>query len=94
MKAITTKFIGPTNRRPARVVATDGDHRVTMTYDGPASVRAAAVKLCETKWRTNPGTCDRLISGGTKTADVFVQLPSGCSCTGSLTGARRRRRRR
>lgn len=92
MKAITVKYVGPTNYRPSHVVATDGDHRVTMTYHGPASARAAAVKLCETKWQTNPGTCARLIGGGTKTADVFVQLPSTCSCTGPLAGARRRRR--
>lgn len=94
MKAITVKYVGPTDRRGSRVIATDGDHRVVMSYDGQASKRAAAVKLCKTKWRTNPGTCDQLIGGGHKRIDVFVPLPSGCNCAGGrLDGTRRRRRR-
>lgn len=97
MKAITTKFIDPGARRGAQIIATDGDHRVAVAYEynnAEAEHRAAAVKLCKTKWRTNPGTCDKLIGGGTKAGRVFVPLPPGCNCTGGrLDGARRRRRR-
>jgi hypothetical protein len=98
MKAITTKFSGPTGGRGARITATDGDYRVVVPYEynnAEAEHRAAAVKLCKTKWRTDGDTCDKLIGGGTKAGRVFVPLPPGCACTGSrLDGARRRRRRR
>lgn len=33
MKAITTKFAGPTDRRGSRIIASDGDgNRLTMSY--------------------------------------------------------------
>ena len=95
MKAIIAKYIGPTNSRGARVVATDGDHRVTVPFDSDASYRVAAVKLCKTKWRTSDKTCDNLIGGGTKIGRVFTQLPASCKGSGGqLDGARGRTRRR
>jgi hypothetical protein len=66
MKAITTKFSGPTGGRGARITATDGDYRVVVPYEynnAEAEHRAAAVKLCKTKWRTDGDTCDKLIGG-------------------------------
>lgn len=52
MKAITTKYVGPSNVRGSRIIASDGDgHRAITTYesalDSDANHAAAALKLCE-----------------------------------------------
>lgn len=73
MKTIETRYIGPTNTKGSRIVATDcGDHRVYTGVDNSLSVdRAhdeAARKLCrklgwkETVW----------IKGSTKAGHVYV----------------------
>lgn len=36
MKAIETKYKGPSNVRGARIIATDGDHRRAYSYDHSA----------------------------------------------------------
>lgn len=57
MKAIKTKYIGPTNTKPSRCSASDCDgHRVTLTWDQGLDAeemhRQAALALCERMgWR-------------------------------------------
>lgn len=74
MKAITTKYIGATPHKPARIVASDQDgNRATVPADGdfPHDMphRAAAIALChKMHW---PGA-DTLIAGSIKGGLVFV----------------------
>jgi hypothetical protein len=73
MKAITTKFHGPTNFRGSRVSATDSDgNRVFVDYSQTANSEAAhaeaAIALVK---KMNWGPCT-LIAGATKTGYVFV----------------------
>jgi hypothetical protein len=77
MKAITTKYVGPTNHKPARVIASDLDgNRATVSVDSDLgdfphdnAHRAAAVALCtRMHW---PGA-DTLIEGSIKGGRVFV----------------------
>jgi hypothetical protein len=75
MKAITTKYVGPTNTRGARIIASDGDgNRVTVAYDynmhNDKAHSAAARALCE-----KMGWHGVLIAGGTTTGYVYVWLP-------------------
>lgn len=70
--AISTKFVGPTNFRGARIVATTSNgHRHTIPYDYSLSTEdahaAAARDLANSMQWT--GT---LIAGGTKTGYVYV----------------------
>lgn len=70
MKAILTKYHGPTNTRGARISATDGDgNRVTVPYDHAARDPhdAAALALCR-----KMGWLGTLAKGGTKTGNVYV----------------------
>jgi hypothetical protein len=66
MKAIVTKYHGPTNARGGRISATaEGGNRITLPY--PHEIggiderhRAAAVALCDKmKW----GDADKLVQG-------------------------------
>ena len=71
MQSITTKFIGPTNSRGARIKAiSGGGHTLTVPYayeDGNRSHAQAALQLArKLGWE---GT---LIEGGTKDGMVFV----------------------
>ena len=74
MKAISTKYHGPTNARGSRISAYDVDgNRVSIPYpyelSGEAVHRAAAVRLCEkVGW---PGA-DTLAGGAVKAGYVFV----------------------
>lgn len=71
MKAITTKFFGPTNSHGARIKASTEDQSVTISYDyslSPEKLHAkAAVALCK-----KMGWTGTLISGGVKGGYVFV----------------------
>ncbi len=72
MKAITTRYMGPTNTRGARILATDVDkNRVTIPYpyelSGQDVHQAAAKALCE-----KMGWEGELIGGSTKRGYVFV----------------------
>ena len=72
MKAITTKYYGPTNTRGSRIRATDHDgHSVTVPYDYSKShtdVHAvAALALCKRMNWTG-----ELIAGHTNDGCVFV----------------------
>lgn len=79
MKAITVRYIGPTNTRGARMKADDGDgNSVTIPYDYELSreerYRSAARALCEKmNWH------GRLCGGGTKAGEVFVFVRD-CDC--------------
>ena len=72
MKAITTKYHGPTNTKGSRIIADDGDgNRVTIPYpyelSGEACHRKAADELCK-----KMGWTGTLAAGWTKTGYVFV----------------------
>ncbi len=72
MKAIITKYHGPTDLNGARISASDEDsNRVYIPYpyelDGEACHRAAADELCKKmNW------AGRLIGGAIKTGYAFV----------------------
>lgn len=72
MKAIITKYKGPTNTRGSRIYASDCDgNRVSIPYphelSGEDVYRAAAVALCKKmNWDTE------LLGGGTSDGYVFV----------------------
>jgi len=75
MKAITTKYYGPTNHRGARIVASDMDgNRATISYphdlSGEAVHRAAADQLCG-----KMGWTGSLVGGAIKQGYVFVFAP-------------------
>ena len=72
MKAITTKYLSPTDHKGARIVADDSDgNRVTISYpyelSGEDVHRKAADALCE-----KMGWSGQLIAGWTKRGYVFV----------------------
>jgi hypothetical protein len=74
VKAITTKYHGPTETRGARVVASDEDgNRVSIPYQyelsGKDVHRKAAVALCDKMHWTG---ADTLVGGGIKHGYVFV----------------------
>ena len=85
MKAITTKYHGPTDTRGARISATDNDgNRVTVPYEhalsGEAVHRVAAVALCKKmRWR------GVLVAGATGAGYVYVWNDRGSSFR--VTGA-------
>lgn len=72
MKAIFTKYHGPTNTKGSRISASDSDgNRVTISYpyelSGEAVHRQAAVALCsKMNWK------GELIGGSLKNGYVFV----------------------
>lgn len=72
MKAIETRYIGPSNVRGSRIIASDGDgNRVTVSYDSALNSddnHAAAAKALLVKM----GWCGELISGHTKHGMCWV----------------------
>lgn len=75
MKAITTKYVGATNTKSSRIVATDGDNKVSIGYphelDGEDAHRAAADALM-----AKMGWSAKLVGGATKGGYAFVMVPS------------------
>lgn len=75
-KAILTRFIGPTNHRGSRIIATDSDHnRAIIPYPcdlrhEDAYKRAAEVLCSKMGW-----TGVDLIGGGTKNGYAWVMVP-------------------
>lgn len=72
MKAISTKYLGPTNHRGGRVVASaEGVSSVTIPYDHSLDAygvhEKAALALCR-----KYGWSGRLVGGGTRTGYCFV----------------------
>ena len=74
MKAITTKYHGPTITRGSRISASDSDgNRVYISYDYALSAeevhRKAAVAFCsKMKW----SGADTMVGGSIKDGYVFV----------------------
>lgn len=76
-KAITTKYLGPTDFKGSRISATDGDgNRVSVPYEyalnSDGNHIAAATALCEKmKWK---GTLVHggLLKNGRSVGEVFV----------------------
>lgn len=71
MKAITTKYIGPTNYRGSRIKATDdAGNSITIGYDSVLNheepYAKAAIALCK-----KMGWTGSLVSGWTKDGYVF-----------------------
>ena len=73
MKAIVTKYHGPSHKRGSRIVAEDGDgNRIAVAYNYNAAFSEdvhsqAALALCR-----KMGWEGELIGGSTKTGHVFV----------------------
>jgi hypothetical protein len=66
MKAIETRYIGPTNTKGARIVAADSDgNRVTIGYPHELSGEAVHRKAAEAL-RDKMGWTGELIAGGTE----------------------------
>ena len=77
MKAIKTKYKGPTDTRGSRIIASDEDgNRITISYpyelSGEAVHRKAAEALCDKMQWTGK---DSLIAGSLKNGYVFVFSP-------------------
>lgn len=72
MKAITTKYHGPTDTRVSRITADAGDgNRVSVSYDyGARDPEWVAAKALITKM----GWAGTWIKGGIKGASVFVDV--------------------
>lgn len=72
MKAITTRYLGPTNFRGSRIKATaEGGNSITIPYpyelSGQDVHQKAAIALCKKLgWGTE------LLGGGTETGYAFV----------------------
>jgi len=81
MKAIITKYHGPTDYKGARITASDEDNnRITISYphelSGEACHRAAADALCKKmNWQGN------LVGGSLKRGYVFTFGPDWQACT-------------
>jgi len=72
MKAIVTKYHGPTSFKGSRITASDGDgNRITISYtyelSGEAAHRKAAEALCN-----KMGWTGELVGGSLKNGYVFV----------------------
>lgn len=72
MKAIVTRYKGPTNYRGARIIADDGDgNRLTISYPYELSGEAVHRKAAEAL-RDKMGWRGELLGGGTRTGYAFV----------------------
>ena len=79
MKAITTKYHGPTTTRGSKISASDKDgNRVYISYDyalnSEDAHRKAAVALCSTM---NWSGADTMVCGSIKNGYVFVFTERG-----------------
>jgi hypothetical protein len=72
MKAISTKYMGPTDQRGSRIKAYDSDNnQVTISYPHELSGEDVYRKAAEAL-RDKMGWTGELIGGGTKDGYVFV----------------------
>ena len=74
MKAIVTRYKGPTNTRGSRIIASDEDgNRISVPYphelSGTEVHRYAARKLCE---KMNWSGADTMVAGSLRNGYVFV----------------------
>lgn len=79
MKAIETRYHGPTDFKGARIIADDGDgNRAIISYpyglSGEDVHRAAAVALCD---KMNWLGAETLVGGATRRGYVFVFTGNG-----------------
>ncbi len=74
MKAIITKYIGPTNIKCSRIKATAEHHSVTISYDYDFDTEGAHKKAAEAL-KAKMGWQGNLIAGGTIDGYVFVFEP-------------------
>jgi len=74
MKAIRTRYFGPGNVRGARIMATDGDNRISIPYphelNSEDGHHKAALALC-----AKLGWTGNLYCGGMKDGNVYVFGP-------------------
>lgn len=76
MKAIVTKYHGPTDTRGARITADDGDgNRITISYPYELSGEDVHRKAAEAL-RDKMGWTGNLIGGATKDGYAFVFMPN------------------
>jgi hypothetical protein len=72
MKSIETRYIGPSNTRGSRIMATDcGDHRIYVSADSALSNEYLHWDAAQTLARKLGWTGD-MVAGGTKQGYVFV----------------------
>lgn len=73
MKAIRTRYYGPTNTRGAKIIATDGDHNsLTLSYPyGASDPHELAAYLLMQKM----GWSNRLVGGGFKNDYYWTMIP-------------------
>jgi hypothetical protein len=78
MKAIVTKYHGPTNYKGARIIASDEDgNRISISYPYELSGEAVHRKAAEAL-KTKMGWTGKLVSGSLKNSYVFVFVSEPC----------------
>lgn len=96
MKAISTRYHGPTNTLGSRITADDGDgNRLTVNYNHAldstdAHAEAACALIRKMKWVNSP-QCETVYAGATKDGYVFV-FPVEWAAYDVVTGERRLKR--
>ena len=77
MKAISTRFIGPTNMRGARIKADDGDgNSITIGYPHASRMGSDAHAVAALALAKKMGWQGDLVSGGTGTGWAFIFVDS------------------
>ena len=76
MKAILTKYMGPTESRGSRVVAYTTDQRVSIPYDSSLDDYEVYEKAAHALMR-KMGWSGRIVGGSYKNNWIFVFVPSG-----------------
>ena len=72
MKAIETHYLGATNFKPSRVVASDGDgNRIIMSWPSRDTTEAAH-RVAAEALRDKMGWAGELVGGATKRGYTFV----------------------
>ncbi len=75
MKAIRTRYVGPTNTRGSRIVATDADgNKVSISYPSAYSSETAH-EIAAYLLMEKMGWPNALIGGGFKNDNYWVMLP-------------------
>lgn len=77
MKAIVTRYVGPTNTKGSRIIASDEDgNKITISYPYELSGEAVHRKAAEAL-REKMGWTGELVSGSLKNGYVFVFVDKG-----------------
>lgn len=76
MKAIQTKYLGPTNYRGSRIKASDEDgNAITIGYPHEAGMGEPAHRVAAEALQRKMGWDGELVGGSLKDSYVFVMLP-------------------